>query len=241
MCTDVRTWLQGVLLSFLMLCNAHVSARSLEQSTRALPQLPAPPQTRMEWIARSMRMNGLPMTIASFDSSLPPTAVLQHYSHWWTTTDLGSRGTTQVLREGGWQTLALSSPRLLITVRATQVRSGSQGTVVVSPNPSQVTFRTTSTFPRPANAQILSLQEYDDAGTRAECISFSSPRPISIAAHEFTQRLLQSGWNVYRSHASEAYAPGHVLEAQRGSDMAQLTFTPGNTSGSHVTVIWKKA
>jgi hypothetical protein len=45
----------------------------------ALPDLAAPPQGTAQWIARNMRMNGLPMSLKAFESRLAPDAVLAYY------------------------------------------------------------------------------------------------------------------------------------------------------------------
>jgi hypothetical protein len=73
----MRHWI-GTLALFTTLVPP-AQAGSLARATEALPDLGAPPQGSTQWIARSMRMNGLPMTLRIFESRLPPDAVLSHY------------------------------------------------------------------------------------------------------------------------------------------------------------------
>src|SRR5687767_7236599 len=87
-----------------------------------LPDLAAPPQGSTQWIARSMRMNGLPMSLKAFESRLSPDAVFAHYE-----SALRSSGSHDVRRSvnSPWQVWMLKSQHHLITVHARPAASGS--------------------------------------------------------------------------------------------------------------------
>src|SRR5688500_2898307 len=68
-----------MLMTVLVLWAAAAQAERSTRATSALPNLAAPPQGSAQWIARSMRMNGLPMTLKAFESRLSPESVLAHY------------------------------------------------------------------------------------------------------------------------------------------------------------------
>src|SRR5687768_9151064 len=69
------------IVTFAMLTTLALPAQagSLTRATESLPDLGAPPQGAAQWIAKSMRMNGLPMTLKVFETRLTPDAVLSHY------------------------------------------------------------------------------------------------------------------------------------------------------------------
>lgn len=116
------TNLGAVLLTLLML---PANAEPL-----TLPNLAAPPQGSAQWIARSMRMNGLPMSLKAFESRLSPDAVLSHYE-----SELKSSGSHDVRRSvnAPWRVLMFKSHDHLITVQARPASAGSEGTILVSP------------------------------------------------------------------------------------------------------------
>ena len=92
----------------------------------ALPELGAPPQGEAQWIARSMRMNGLPMTLKAFESrlvagrSVGPLRIPAEIS-----------GSHEVRRSvnSPWQVLVFKSPDYFITVHARPAAAGSEGTI----------------------------------------------------------------------------------------------------------------
>ena len=212
----------------------------IQRATSRFPEVPTPPQTRMEWIARSMRMNGLPMTLRSFDSSLPAAEVLAHFARWWTSAVADSQRNAQQLQIGPWQVLALTSTRVHITVRVKSAGSGTTGTIAVSINPAVVQPSLVTSFPHPRDARVVSLQQYADPGSSAESIAFSSGRAVEIVARDFSRALAHQGWNVYRDQPATSARIGRVLEAQKGAELAQLTFAPGDHSSSRIVVLWRK-
>lgn len=188
-----------------------------------------------------MRHNGLPMTLQTFKSPQPVESTLAYYAHWWSSTEVGSRGVSRIVRRGDWQILALTAPQVHITIRAKPAGAGSEGDLAVSRNPMTTQLSIATAFPHPRTARVVNLQEYEDPSGDAEHISLISSRAASIEAHEFTELLTRKGWSVYREQPAQALAQGQVLEVQKGGHLAQLTFQPRAHSGSYIVVIWRKA
>lgn len=205
-----------------------------------LPDLAAPPQGSAQWIARNMRMNGLPMSLKAFQSRLSADAVLAHYE-----SELKSSGSHDVRRSvnSPWRVLILKSPDHFITVQARAVSAGSEGTILVSPalNPAKLELQTE--FPRPSTARIVNLQQYDDAGMQSEYISMSSERSPFIEAQEFSQLLITSGWNIIDTRPTRERYRGFVLEAQRQAEQALLVIIPdaARPATTAIVVTWKKS
>jgi hypothetical protein len=229
-----------ILTLALVLWVLPTQAERLIRTTSALPDLGAPPQGTAQWIARSMRMNGLPMTLKAFESRLSPEAVLAFYE-----SQLKSSGSheTRRLMKAPWQMLMFRSHDNFITVHARAVNGGSEGTILVSPalDPAQLHVR--SDFPRPATARIVNLQQYDDAGMQSEHISLSSDRTPFVEAEAFSQLLIRAGWTMTDTRPTHETHRGFVLEAQREAEHALLVIIPdaARPASTAIVITWKKS
>ena len=230
---------RGILLSIAVLTSP-VQADSLARMTAALPDLTSPPQGDAHWIARSMRMNGLPMTLKAFQSRLEPDAVLAHYQ-----SQLQSRSHHEARRSTNapWQVLMLKSSDYFITVHARAVNRGSEGTILVSPALAPSSHRVQTEFPLPAGTRVVNLQQYDDAGIESEHISLTSTRTPFAELQAFSQRLIQHGWRVLDTRPAKETRRGYVLEAQRRTEQALLVIVPDATwpTVTAIVIAWKKS
>lgn len=214
-------------------------AGSLSRATDALPDLGAPPQGGAQWIAKSMRMNGLPMTLKVFESRLTPDAVLSHYESL-----VKTKGTHDARRSTNtpWQVLMLRSADTFITVHARAVAHGSEGTILVSPTLDTTLLKMRSDFPRPPSARIVNLQQYDDDGVQSEHISLSSNRSTFSELQDFSQLLIGEGWSVIDTKPTRDVQRGFVLEAQRQTEHALLVFLPNaaRPTTTAIAIAWRK-
>lgn len=217
-----------------------VQAESLARVTATLPDLSAPPQGNAQWIARSMRMNGLPMTLKAFQSRLTPEAVLAHYQ-----SQLKARSTRDVRLSVNrpWQVLMLRSRDSFITVHARAISHGSEGTILVSPALESASLRLQSDFPRPSSTRVVNLQQYDDAGMEAEHISLSSSRAPFTELQAFSQLLIGEGWTVRDTRPTRDVQRGYVMEAQRQAEHAQIVILPDSIQPSTTAIVitWRKS
>lgn len=228
----------GALLLILLVLPA--SAERLIRTTASLPDLAAPPHGSAQWIARSMRMNGLPMTLKAFESRLSPDPVLNHYE-----SQLKSSGSHDARRSvnSPWRVLMFKSHDHFITVHARPAAAGSEGTILVSPALDPVVLRLQTDFPRPPTARIVNLQQYDDDGMQSEQISLSSDRTPFIEAKAFSQLLITNGWNIIDTRPTHQSHRGFVLEAQRQAEQALLVIMPdaARPASTAIVVTWKKS
>jgi hypothetical protein len=220
-----------------MLFAADGSAGELMRETRELPDIGAPPGGQAFWIARAMRLNGLPMTIKSFASPANAAEVLSYYERRLRTGDhVESKRTV----DENWQALAIRSPGYYVTIRAHDTRRGAEGTIAVSPALAHVSASTRTKFPHPATARVVNLQQYDDDGVEAEHISLVSVRSVAIEAHEFAAQLAREDWQILRSEVTTDRR-GHVIEAQKAASLAFINLQrlpPGGDTS--IMVVWKK-
>ncbi|MGH8177233.1 MAG: hypothetical protein ACREV5_13315 [Steroidobacter sp.] len=230
----------SLLLSSLAAVALPAHSGSLARLTDAFPELNAPPQGEAQWVARSMRLNGLPMTVKAFHSRLTPDAVMHHYESWGRAT-----GGAQLRRSmsAPWQVLAIQLPHHYITIQARAIRDGSEGTIAVTQPLDRAELATRTGFPRPPTTTIVNLQQYDDFGAESEHISLTSARSVAIEALAFSHLLVVEGWQVVRDQRSSAGTRGHVLEAQKGAQHALLTLMPdhGRPIATAIVIVWRKA
>jgi hypothetical protein len=216
-----------------------VEAGTLASITARFPELGDPPQGEAQWVAKSMRLNGLPMTLKTFHSRLDAAAVLNYYEVW-------ARGRyadqSTKSRNGEWRVLALRSEQYYITIQARTTLGGSHGTIAVSPALARAALKLESHFPRPASMRIVNLQQYEDFGSQSEHISLSSERTPSLEARAFAQLLAREGWQLVREQRAQQATHGYVLEAQKGAEQASITVMPDRAESARTAavVVWKK-
>jgi hypothetical protein len=226
-----------LLLTLLVL---PANAERLARTTAHLPDLAAPPNGTAQWIARSMRMNGLPMTLKAFESRLSPDSVLNFYE-----AQLSLLGSHDVRRSvnSPWRVLMFKSHDHFITVHARPAAAGSEGTILVSPALEPGVLRLHTDFPRPPGARIVNLQQYDDAGIQSEHISLSSDRTPFAEAQAFSQLLIAGGWNIIDTRPTHDSHRGFVLEAQRQAEQVLLVIIPdaARPANTAIVITWKKS
>lgn len=214
-------------------------AGALTRETADFPELPPPPGGSAQWIAKSMRLNGLAMTVQSFQSRSTVDAVLRHYESW---SNSRGHGETRRMRAANDQLLSIRLEPYIATIQAHAAAGRTIGTIVVSRLLSSKLVASETRFPRPATARVVNLQQFDDDGMEAEHISLISDRAPHVEAHSFAESLRDDNWVVTREQPMQHIARGYVVEAQKGSQLAALTIFPSeaSTSTTAIVVVWKK-
>jgi hypothetical protein len=216
---------------------AECLAGPVAQQTRNLPDIPAPLGGEARWIARSMRLNGVPMTIKQFTTRANADDVLHHYE---STLRKSSNMKTRRSVEGSVHVLAVMTDDYYATIRAKNTVHGAAGTITVTPPLANLVPRKHTRFPRPSTAQLVSLQEYDDDGLQAEHISLVSKRGVAIEAREFETALLRDGWELLRSEPSAKHRGSYVIEAQKAASLAFINLRRAERDATTIIVVWRK-
>jgi hypothetical protein len=186
-----------------------------------------------------MRLNGLPMTIQSFKSRRSVDDVFNFYENEWRGRAMAECTRTHKLNR---HILGIKTADYYISIEARTTIQGTEGTITVSPDLARGVPKVTTRFPRSPAAAVVNLQEYEDGGATAEYISMQSARAVVVEVSEFQSLLARDGWSITLDRNAEVAPGGHVLEAQRGAEQAQLTFQPMHANGkTSITVIWKKS
>jgi hypothetical protein len=225
------------IVAVLATSAAHTS--TLQRETQALPDVAAPPAGQAYWIARSMRLNGVPMTLKSFAAPVNAAEVLNHYERELRTS---SDQKTRRSHEAQWRVLSVMAPKYFISVRARDTARGAEGTIAVSPPLSEARASTHTRFPHPDSARVVSLQQYDDEGIEAEHISLMSRRSVTIEAREFARLLAREGWQLQRNEGAADRRGGYIIEAQKAASLAVINLHRTERGGAtSIMVVWRKA
>jgi len=226
-------------VSVCMLLIGVTRAGEIAHLTASLPDIDPPPQGQAQWVARSMRLNGLPMTIKSFSTTMSVDDVLNYYEHWWSGRELAQYTRS---KSGEWRMLGIHGEKVAVTIEARSALGGSEGTITVSPKLGNVTKPVTQ-FPHPLMTKVVNLQEYDDDGIEAEHISMTSQRDVGSESSDFASLLKRNGWQLVISRRAASQADGYVIEAQKGGQQVQLVFkqNASSTERTGIAVIWIKS
>lgn len=225
-------FIAAIVLVIGCVCSANAGA--IARLTASLPDIGPPPQGEVRWVARSMRINGVPMTLKTVRSHFQPQELFEHYEALLRGSDhMEARRAVH----GEWHVLAIKSRQHYVTIQVHLSVEGSEGTITVTAIPSTTKF--TTEFPRPLTTRLLSLQEYDDAGVESEHISLSSPRAVAVETQAFLHELARDGWQATQRTAKR----GAAIEAQRGAQQAfvMLQTNSAQPSSTTIVVVWKKS
>jgi hypothetical protein len=225
---------------FGCLLASYANAGAVARSTSALPEFGPPPHGEAQWVARSMRHNGLPMTLQSFHSRLSAAEVLQHYKSQ-AEHDLSHESVRSW--RGEWQVLAIRGERYFVTIQAHDSAPGSVGTIAVTPNPASIATSLATRFPLTSSMRIVNLQQYEDRGDESEHISLISSRAPHLEASSCAQLLSREGWQLVQDAPARKIEHGHVIEAQKGAAHARLTFMPDRTGEGRtaIIIVWRRS
>ncbi len=227
----------GALIFLLLTTIAH--AGPISRAAAKLPELPPPPQGETQWIAQSMRMNGLPMTIKALYSRATADEVFYFYESW-----AKRAGDMQTRR---WHTnqselLSIRANSFMTTIEVRRVISGTQGTIVTSAPPDSTALKAETDFAHPTSWRVANLQQYDDDGKEAEHITFTSARAPIAEAQAIEELFAATGWALLSERTAHASANGYVVEAQRAAEQARVVISQdgGHRATTLITVVWSK-
>ncbi|WP_374564977.1 hypothetical protein [Ideonella sp.] len=158
------------------------------------PDVPDPPRSKSEWVARDAVVNGLPSRVERFESDLTPSEVLDFYRARWAGAKAGPPRETNA---GGWQGMSTLVDDFQVAV---QVRprspSGSEGLISTAhfggvrkdPFPSQL--------PRFTDTRITQITESIDGNQRSQLVSMVSNESFDLNISRWRGEWLRRGWQV---------------------------------------------
>jgi len=223
-----------IFLVLALMSSAH--AGSISKAVASLPDVPAPPQGETDWVAQSMRMNGLPMTIQTLVSRSVPGDVIHFYESW----AKRSGAQTRQWHTRDSQVLSIRAASYLVTIELQRVVDGSQGTIVTSSPPEKERLTAATAFAYPSSWRVANLQQYEDDGKETEHITFTSAQAAMTEAQAVLKMFAANGWTVISKRSSGVN--DFLVELQRNAELARIVITndADRRANTFITVLWSK-
>jgi hypothetical protein len=208
-------------------CLALAASVSVAAVSEPWPEIPTPPKASVEWVADSLRVNGVPMRIMHFVSSEDRSAIVEYYRAYWT---------------GGYPV----KPSVRVTQRETVIgqahgpyfmtvevkdgdHGGSAGLISISQALGSRIQRSAGELPLMPGAKVLQVVESNDPGKRSREVFIRNPVSVSSVVSYYQGALADAGWrtvqytDVPRQGAS---AGGTFLVLRRERSELQLSVIP---------------
>lgn len=181
---------------------AAVSAVTPARAAADWPELPEPPRSTVEWVARDSRINGLPSRIERFESELSVDEVLAHYRRLWRTAAVGA---PQQVSRGDWQALSTwqGTYQLVVQVQARKPQ-GSQGMVSAMQMGTAPRDVLPADWPRWRDTRITQVTESDDGPLRSHLVAMVSSEGFDVNLARWRDVWQRRGFAQVHDHKAPA-------------------------------------
>lgn len=168
------------------------AARAL--ASEPWPELPLPPQSNVEWVGDSMRVNGVPMRIMHFESRAKAHDIVEYYLAYW------SRGypTKPSVRPVGAATVVgQAHGPYFMTVKVKDAdHGGSAGFIAVSRLLGTKIERSPGPLSLMQGAKVLQVVESNDPGKSSRHMVIRNPLAAPSVAEYYLSWFLGEGWQL---------------------------------------------
>ncbi len=201
------------------------------------PDLIAPPKSQVQWVSDNMALNGRPIQIQYFKSSLPVEEVINFYRSIW-----GSEKDKKIVIDsvGDGTIIGRKTADFYSTVQFRRLGlSGSEGYLATSKISEFVKLDPRLAFPLPAGLVIGLDQVSSDPGKTARQVVGYTFSSVGSTSGYMTDKLKSLGWLVRDDVKSgPAGLPGRMVKLARGKDeMTLQIFSESNRTSVVATGI----
>lgn len=220
-------------------------AQEFTKSTTPWPLIPDPPKSKVEWVSADMRVNGLPMKVLKFESTVALEELIAYYRAHWDASD----GTVVANIDGKKSSILVDRPDsgsvviskfhgpFFMTVKATRDKlSTSSGTLTVSMVGGNQPSMDASDVPHPSSAKVVSVVESADLGKISKTAMFVTDDSVAQVEFYYAKNLPNNGWQVVDRHASKQRLNGqaaYVLMLKRADEELEVVIAA--VEGKRVT------
>ncbi|SPE25125.1 conserved exported hypothetical protein [Burkholderiales bacterium] len=170
------------------------------------PEIPMPPKAKVQWVADSMRVNGVPMRVMQFQSPASRAEIVEYYRAYWS----GGYPTKPSVSALGEATVVgqAHGPYFMTVKVQDAAHASSQGLIAVSRVLGSKIERNAGDLALMPGARVVSVVESNDPGKRSrEVLVFNTQPPPSVV--RFYEASLQSaGWRQVQHNDAPRTANG---------------------------------
>ena len=200
------------------------------------PEVPMPPKAKVEWIAPSLRINGIPTRVMQFESRASRTEIVDYYRTTWS----GGAEHKPSVRPVGQLTVVgqTHGPYLMTIEVADGPRGTSHGLISVARVLGSSVDRNPGVLPLLGGAHLVSVVESDDPGKRSRQMVVVSPQAPATVTDFYRASFVNAGWREVQSTDAPGAAgrpAGSFLVFAQGDSELQLSIVESrNRRGSAV-------
>jgi len=212
------------LAALLLLVAAAADVRAA--SSEPWPEIPLPPKAKVEWVADSMRVNGVPTRVLHFHSQVSRSELVEYYRAYWS----GGYPTKPSVRALGDATVVgqAHGPYFMTVKVKDGANESSEGLIAVSLVVGTKIDRSAGPLPLMPGAKVLSVVESNDPGRRSrEVLVLAAQAPASVLQY-YQMALQNAGWRpiqLNQTPRTPGSAGGSFAVFQREHSELQLSIT----------------
>jgi hypothetical protein len=207
------------------------------------PTLPLPPHSNVEWVADRMKVNGIPMRVMRFESTVSRSEIVAFYTAHWS----GGYKAKPSVRPLGEATLVgqLHGPYYMTVKVSERPNNASAGFISVSQLLGNAVVRDAGDFPLIPGARVVSVVESSDPGQQSRELVIEQDAGAGVAGNYYRAALENAGWRQVQKTIGGPAEPQQAgsLEVYRrdASELSISVIAAGGRAGSSViaTIVTK--
>ena len=211
---------EAAALTALLLLSSPPGAWAVEP----WPELPLPPKAEVQWVAQSMRVNGVPTRVLRFQSRATRAEVANYYRSYWT----GGYPRKASVHAYADATVVgqVHGPYLMTLKVEDGDQGGSRGLISVAQVIGSRMDRDPGALPLMNGAHVLQVVECDDPGKHSRQVVVTAPQPPSSVRNFYEATFGNAGWQQLQGtdttdvpHRATVPAGAFVVFAREGAEM----------------------
>lgn len=164
-------------------------------------KFPPPPKAQVTWVSKDMMLNGLPMAVRHFSTSLTPDGVLRYYRQLWRRPIAPELPGYKEAGTGAWQVISRIEVEAIRTVQVQPNTNGkgSWGYLGETDNSRADINRIKdvgNNFPKMRSTQVINDLHSNDPGKSGRTLLFTNTFTTNANASFYRRHYTDAGWKV---------------------------------------------
>jgi hypothetical protein len=171
------------------------------------PFVPLPPKADVQWVAQSMRVNGVPTRVMQFQSRASRAEVAEYYRAYWSG-GYPHKASVHALPDA--TVVGQKHGPYLLTLKVEDAGAGkSSGLISVAEVVGIKPDRDPGELPLMGGAHVVSVIESDDPGKHSRTVVVLTPQPPSSVAQFYQASLTNARWQQVQGGEDDSSRGSH--------------------------------